>query len=188
MSANSKVYGDAGPVPGEERDSRGTVYRVVIQGTNSDVETLDSFAIKYGILTNTPVTRLKLMMRTLPKAVMETRSASKARGALALIEEAGGIGLIEEFSPEEELRTGMSEEVAKAAVAREGEVCPKCGFPLKKGDEFCQFCHTPMVERKGETIVRILKAGGGGNLLSPKRLIIYAVLVLLAILFDLIVR
>ena len=186
MSIQDSAYRSAGPEDGVEM-ANNTIYRVVLEGIKSEIETPDSFAIKYGILTSTPVTRVKFMLRNMPKTILETKSAAKARGALELIEEAGGIGLIEDFDMESAPKVEISEEEPTIATADE-KTCLKCGFPLKEGDEYCQFCHTPLVEKKSHKIKSVLKAGGGGNLVEPKRLVIYVMALLVLLLLAALTR
>ena len=185
MSMQDSVYKSAVPRDGGDSTngkSAEKIYRVVLEGIKSDIETTDSFAIKYGILTSTPVTKIKFMLRNLPKTILETKNGPKARGALERIEEAGGIGMIEDYSPEEKLKVEIAEEEPTIATI-EDKNCLKCGFPLKKNDEYCQFCHSPVGEKKIGGIKTMIKAGGGVKLVSPGRLIFYGTLVLLTLLW-----
>ena len=91
-------------------------------------------------------------MRNLPKTILETKSAPRARGALELIEEAGGVGMLEEYDPEEKPRVEITEEEPNIATVAESN-CLKCGFPLKKDDEYCQFCHTPYRPNPAQLVV-----------------------------------
>jgi len=190
MSKQDSIYRSAVPEDGgKTADGRSNeiIYRVVIEGIKREIETPDSFAIKYGILTSTPVTRIKFMIRNLPKTILETKSAPRARGALELIEEAGGIGLLEEYDPEEKPKVEIAEEDPTIATVEESN-CLKCGFPLKKGEKYCQFCNTPLMETKVDEVKAVLKAGGGGYLVAPKRLLFYVVLVLLILVFGILTR
>ena len=182
MSIQDSIYRSAAPEDGGEMSAE-KIYRVVLEGIKSEIETPGSFAIKYGILTNTPVTRIKFMLRNLPKTILETKNAAKARGALELIEEAGGVGLIEDFDPEEAPKVEITEEQPATAAAGE-KSCAHCGFPLKEDDEFCQFCHTPLVETKSHRIKSVLKAGGGGRYVPSKRLIIYILMIAALMVFG----
>ena len=186
MSIQDSAYRSAVPEDGTEMPNN-TLYRVVLEGIKSEIETPGSFAIKYGILTSTPVTRIKFMLRNLPKTILETKNAPRARGALELIEEAGGVGLIEELNPEEAPKVEIAEEEPTIANAGE-QSCLKCGFPLKKGDEYCQFCHTPLGESKTHNIKSVLKAGGGGHLVAPKRLFLYIGIVLVILILGILTR
>jgi len=190
MSMRDSIYRSAMSEDGErmaDGRSREILYRVVLEGIKSDIETPDSFAIKYGILTSTPVTRIKFMMRNLPKTILETKSAPRARGALELIEEAGGVGMLEEYDPEEKPRVEITEEEPNIATVAESN-CLKCGFPLKKDDEYCQFCHTPLVEKKGPGISSVLEAGRTGAMISSRKLMIYAAVAVLILLIGILMR
>lgn len=186
MSIQDFAYRSAVPEDGTEIKNE-TIYRVILEGINSEIETPGSFAIKYGILTSTPVTRIKFMLRNLPKTIVETKSAPKARGTLELIEEAGGIGLIEEFNPEEAPKVEIPEEEPTIANSVETS-CLKCGFPLKKDDQFCQFCHTPLAESKTQNIKSVLKTGGGEKLVAPKRLLLYIGIVVVILVLGILSR
>jgi hypothetical protein len=182
MSMRDSIYRSAIPEDGEnmaDGRSKDILYRVVLEGIKSDIETPDSFSIKYGILTSTPVTRIKFMMRNLPKTILETRSAPRAHG--------GGIGMLEEYDPVEKPKVEITEEEPTIATV-EGSNCLKCGFPLKKDDEYCQFCHTPLVESKMREIKTVLKAGGGNYLVHPKRMLFYLGLVLAILIFGMLTR
>ena len=186
MSIQDSAYRSAVPEDGAVMPDK-TIYRVVLEGVKSQTETFGSFAIKYGILTSTPVTRIQFMLRNLPKTILETKLASKARGTLELIEEAGGAGIIEEFNSEEPPSVEISEEEPTIDNTEEMS-CLKCGFPLKVGEDFCQFCHTPLVETKIQGVKSVLKAGGGGHLVAPRRLVIYVGLVIVILILGILTR
>jgi hypothetical protein len=192
MSVQDSIYKSATPKDGDDKTevrSKETIYKVTLEGIKREIETPDSFAIKYGILTSTPVTKIKFMLRDLPKKVVETKIASKARGALELIEEAGGIGFIEECNPEEVAPEVEIPEEKPEIVEPEEKNCVKCGFPLKNDDEFCKFCLTPLVKAKSQKKKTTLKVGGGGgHQLSSKKLLIYVVLFLFVLLLGLLTR
>ena len=196
MSIQDSIYKSATPKTDDDTEKSGskeTIYRVVLEGIKREIETPDSFAIKYGILTSTPVTKIKFILHNLPKLILETKSASKARGALELIVEAGGIGLIEDFDPEETPQVEIPEE--EPAIADTADTadsaeknCLKCGFPLKKDDKFCQFCLTPLVKARRQKKKTTMKVSGGGHQLSPKKLMFYVALVLLVLLLGILSR
>lgn len=185
MSIQDSAYKAAVPEDGAEKPKE-TIYRVLLEGIKSE-ETQGSFAIKYGILTSTPVTRIKFMLRNLPKTIIETKNAPKARGTLELIEEAGGVGTLEEFDPEVKPTVEITEEEPTIATVPDKN-CLKCGFPLKESDKFCQFCHTSTGESKPQGINSVLKAGGGGKLITPKKLYIYIGIVVLILILGILAR
>lgn len=189
MSIPDSVYSSAAPKNSgdmAENRSRETIYRVLLEGIKQE-ETPDSFAIKYGIMTSTPVTKIKFMLRNLPKTILETKSDSKARGTLGLIDEAGGIGRIEDYNPEEAPKVEIAEEEPAIDDTVEKN-CLKCGFPLKKSDKFCRFCHTSLVETSGHRRNTIMKARGESSLVTPKRLVICVVVFLLVLLWVMLAR
>ena len=119
------------------------VYSVVIEGVESQIETLDSFAIKFGLLSNIPVTKIKYIVKTIPAVIWTGSSKSRAKGLLSLIVEAGGKGKIEVKSQ----RPAKVPEIEAREVKRlGGRMCHKCGFPIGEKDEFCQFCMSPVGE------------------------------------------
>ena len=189
MSVRDSVYKSAVPENGGETaggKSSETIFRVVLEGM-SDIETPGSFAIKYGILTSTPVTRIKFMLRNLPKTILETKSAPRAHGALELIEEAGGVGRMEECNPEEAPEIEIPEEEPTIATVPD-KSCLKCGFPIKKNDEYCQFCHTRLVEKKAPNIKSMIKAGKSGDLVTPKKLLLVIAVVVVILLLGILTR
>ncbi len=189
MSIPDSVYRSAAPKDSgdmAENRSRETIYRVLLEGIKQE-ETPDSFAIKYGIMTSTPVTKIKFMLRNLPKTILETKSDSKARGTLDLIDEAGGVGRIEDYNPEEAPKVEIADEKPEIAKAAEKN-CLKCGFPLKESDKFCRFCHTPLVKTRGHKKNMIMKTRGESALVTPKRLLICVVVFLLVLLWVMLAR
>ena len=200
MSIQDSVYRSAVPEDKEARadgQAKEIIYRVILDGIKSDIETPGSFAIKYGILTSKPVTRIQFMLRSLPNTILETKSVPRARSALELIEEAGGVGHIEEYNPEEKPTIEIPEEEPtiekieeEPTTAKvENKNCLKCGFPLKKDDEYCQFCHTPLVEKKkSPNIKSVIEAGKSGTLLTPKKILIYVLVVVVILLLGLLTR
>jgi len=190
MSIQDSAYRSAVPDEGgKTADGRSseTIFRVVLEGIKSDIETPGSFAIKYGILTSTPVTRIKFMLRNLPKTILETKSAPRARGALELIEEAGGVGMMEECNPEEAPEVEIAEEEPTIATVPD-KSCLKCGFPIKTDDESCQFCHPRLVEKNTPNIKSVIEAGKSGNLLTPKKLLLYIAVVVVILLIGILTR
>ncbi len=121
-------------------------YQVVLDGVRTEVETPASFALKFSLLANLPVTKVKHLMRLLPAVLWTGQRKSQALSLLNLVEEAGGTGRVveEEYTPD-------MEHVAGEKSTR-GKVCPKCGFPIKKEDLFCNFCMTPVDEGKQQSL------------------------------------
>ncbi|MBN2185784.1 MAG: hypothetical protein JW746_10720 [Candidatus Krumholzibacteriota bacterium] len=126
---------------GEISESKRKLYSVIIDGVASEIETLESFAIKFGLLSNIPVTKVKYLVSHIPSEIWSGPSRSRAKGLLSLIVEAGGKGRIEEKRPRKVKPSAIEGPKMKRL---EGRKCLKCGFPLGEGDEFCQFCMTPI--------------------------------------------
>lgn len=122
------------------------IYHAVFDGVQMELESFDSFSLKFGLLTNMPVNKVKHMIMKTPASIWSGPVKSKAAGLVHLIEEAGGIGRLVEEEKEEASRYGAG----GRSAGKKSSVCPKCGFPLKKEDDFCQFCMTPMGEEKKE--------------------------------------
>ncbi|MBU8922501.1 MAG: hypothetical protein KOO63_11845 [Bacteroidales bacterium] len=161
-------------------------YHVVIDGVVNQVETLDSFAIKFGLLTNIPVTKLKHILRNIPASMWVGTSKSKANGLLTLVEEAGGVGRIVVEKPVEESTEHESNPALKNA--RENS-CSKCGFPLNKDDDFCQFCMTRVGEIKdipSEKNVSCEKAARTSIPLA--RLLFYVLVVFAAVIITYVIK
>jgi hypothetical protein len=122
---------------------RKRTYRVVLEDITSGVETADSFAIKFALLTRSPLARMKHAVRLLPATIWSGTSRSKAERVLALIEEAGGRGSVVE--PEDAPREAPPKPVRTPESERS---CPMCGFPLKDEETRCGFCMTSLRDIK----------------------------------------
>ncbi|MCK4538604.1 MAG: hypothetical protein KAV42_07410 [Candidatus Krumholzibacteria bacterium] len=171
---------DLGNSAGGKRAS----YHVVIDGVMNQVETLDSFAIKFGLLTNIPVTKIKYILRNLPVSMWEGTSKSKANGLLLLVEEAGGVGRIVREDPK-----SVGVESNPDMKAARPKSCGKCGFSLGKDDDFCQFC----MARIGEEQVRQPKSSTSfgksvKTSFPPARLLFYLLVVFAAVLITFVIK
>ncbi|MBN2071321.1 MAG: hypothetical protein JW814_07690 [Candidatus Krumholzibacteriota bacterium] len=154
------------------------IYSVLFDGVEREIETLDSFAIKFSILANIPVTRVKHMINDSNPVIWSGPSKSKANGLLSLIVEAGGRGRIEAKKPEVEKKKASDIQVKGK---KNGSIlCPKCGFPAKKDDEFCQFCMSSLVEVEKTAHPVVEKAKK--LYISPPRLLFYLFLLFSAII------
>jgi hypothetical protein len=152
-------------------------YCVVLDSVRSDMETVESFTIKFSLLTKVPVTKTKHMIAKFPATVWTGYGHAKAENILSLIEEAGGVGRIIEGATEALVRD--SSKSGKAHLT-----CRWCGFPLKETDIFCGFCMMPTQESEnpGRHWSGHSKLAG----MPPRRLFLYiAILVLGAIVISL---
>jgi hypothetical protein len=156
-------------------------YSVVLDSIRSEIETMDSFALKFSVLLHIPVTRVKHMVKHLPCALWKGTSASKARMLVELAGEAGGNARIIENHKAPTAGTGSNDK--KTA---DKSVCSKCGFPLKKEDEFCNFCMSPIKEpsgtRNAPTVVE------KSPQIPPTRLFFYLVMLLIAVILAFALR
>lgn len=174
-------------------DGRKT-YRVVIDDIASGMETSDSFAIKFSLLTRSPLSRMKHVVRRLPATVWSGTGRSQAERVLALIEEAGGKGRIVETGDAPSAAPATGEVQAKgeasakpAAAPPAGRSCAMCGFPMNDGETRCGFCRTPVgaAGRRGPHG----KSAISVRAISRKRLALYgACLVVGLLLFTILVR
>lgn len=115
-------------------------YRVVLEDICSGIETTDSFAIKFALLTKTPISKMKHLARHVPSVIWSGRGRSTAEHVLALIEEAGGKGNIIENGEAPAVSPTGSEGAVNPA--KSGPTCRWCGFPMKEGEKRCGFCMT----------------------------------------------
>ncbi len=156
-------------------------YSVVLDSIRSEIETMDSFALKFSVLLKIPVTRVKHMVKHLPCALWKGTSASKARMLVELAEEAGGVARVVENhkTPSADKENKEKKSVGKSA-------CSKCGFPLKKEDEYCSFCMTPVnepsVKRNTPTVVE------KSPQIPPARLFFYLVILFIAVILAFALR
>ena len=155
---------------------------VVLEEIRSDVETADSFAIKFSLLTKTPISKMKHIVKNLPAPVWSGPGRARAGNVLALIEEAGGRGNIVE---------GVSTAAAKGSAknaknTKNRMICRSCGFPMKEGDTHCEFCMTPVGDvGKGVFHWEGRRAANG---IPPKRLLCYVLLIVAVIIFAIVAR
>ena len=94
---------------------------------------------------------------------------------------------VSSYNPEEKLKVEVSEE-DPAIVATREKSCLKCGFPLKDGDKYCQFCHSSLVKTGSRKAKTIMKAGGAGRLITPKRMVITVVVFLIVLIWAFLMR
>ena len=151
---------------------------VVLEEIRSDVETPESFAIKFSLLTKTPISKVKHIVNNLPAPIWSGQGRVRAESILALIDEAGGKGTIAEG--------GAPSAKSSAAHGKSRPSCRWCGFPLKEGDAFCDFCATPVADaEKGEFH---WEGKGDADVIPPKRLLCYVVILVAGIIFAIISR
>ena len=162
---------------GEIAESKRKIYSVVLEGVASEIETLESFAIKFGLLSNIPVTKVKYLASHIPTEIWSGSSGSRAKGLLSLIKEAGGKGRIEAKIPQKAKPVVLE---APSVKKLEGIKCLKCGFPIGEGDEFCQFCMTPVgdVQKKEHHS----RKKNGKFPVPPSRLLFYMFFLLASII------
>lgn len=161
-----------------EHDIKG--YSVVLESIRSEIETSDSFALKFSVLLKIPVTRAKHMVKHLPCTMWRGGSLPKAKMLVELAAEAGGNARIVESEASKPARADVPKQ------AREKAACQKCGFPLKEGDEFCAFCMTPLEAQVGKRV--------SGPVIEkhpqipPARLLFYIVLLLVVVILAFALR
>ncbi|MCX5752601.1 MAG: hypothetical protein NTW97_03010 [Candidatus Krumholzibacteria bacterium] len=165
--------------PAHPRDSRDgqKSYSVHLDDIASGIETTDSFAIKFSLLTKTPISKMKHLVRRLPATIWSGEGRSRAEHILSLIEEAGGKGSIVETGGAPSPAPGTPARPAKPG--RSKPACSWCGFPMKEEETRCGFCMTPVggPERSEHPQDRTTKA----RVVSGKRLIFYGVVLLVGI-------
>jgi hypothetical protein len=138
--ADANKSATLGPLcPGDPIDGLKS-YRVMLDDIASGLETADSFAIKFSLLTKTPISKMKHVVHRLPAPIWSGRGRSRAEHILALIGEAGGKGSIVEI----ENASPASAEAPAQQPAKGQLTCHWCGFPLKEEETHCGFCMTPV--------------------------------------------
>jgi hypothetical protein len=154
-------------------------YSVILEEIRPDVETPDSFAIKFSLLTKTPISKMKHIVSSLPTPIWTGQGTSRAENILALIEEAGGRGSIVEG--EEATLVKGSSRAGKNRVS-----CRWCGFPIKAGDTHCDFCMTPVGDVEKEEIH--WERGSAQAIIPPKRLLCYILILVAGVIFAIVTR
>ncbi len=185
--ADDEKTATQGPVYPRDTLNGGRSYRVVLEDIASGMETPDSFAIKFSLLTKTPISKMKHVVHRLPAPIWSGQGRSKAEHILALIEEAGGRGSIVETggappaSPVE--AGGPGKPAGSAGPARPVKskpACRWCGFPMKEEETRCGFCM--MTVGEVEKAERQQEPRMPAKRFSRKRLICYGAILAAAIL------
>jgi hypothetical protein len=173
----------------DDLSERRRPYRVILDEVRADRETPDSFAIKFSLLTKLPITKTKHLIARFPATIWAGLGRQKAEHILNLIEEAGGRGRILDGDPEPVPPDSIKGEPSGADSSKGSEApltCRWCGFPLKEGDTFCEFCMTPVQEGEKSGGQRASKGRGTG--IPSRRLFLYAAILVLGIIVILLVR
>jgi hypothetical protein len=178
-AANTNSAAGRGPDVLGAGEERRKTFCVILDEIRSDVETPESFAIKFSLLTKTPVSKMKHIASRLPATVWSGEGQSRARHILALIEEAGAKGRIVESAVNAVVANPPKETASKRA-------CSWCGFPMKEGDTRCEFCMTPVGEA-GKTEVPHENRKARRSI-PPKRLLCYLIILIAGIVISLATR
>jgi hypothetical protein len=177
-------------------------YVVILDGVKEGIESPESFVIKFSLLAKVPVTKIKYHMTRLPSTIWTGYGKGKAANLVSLIDEAGGVAKMVEVDASEEAQEHKSDQKDRHNVKH---ICSRCGFPLKEGDKFCNFCMTPVEVKEREAGSRaekgkskkqeevkaakeVTQTEAKGFSIPPVRLLSYLVIVLVAIIISLIIR
>jgi hypothetical protein len=185
MSGKEKTKGMEPVIDAEETESTTrtrTSYNVILEGVEKSIETRDSFAIKFSVIARVPVSKIKHIARTTPATLWKGQTKSRALHLLSLIEEAGGVGRI----VEEEIAVDAGGRDAQGGKTACPHTCSKCGFPLKKGDTYCDFCMTPVNSTNSCTTV--FRHTSRHYAVPPARLLLYLVVLFVGIILLTMVR
>ncbi|MDD4856470.1 MAG: hypothetical protein PHD74_00030 [Candidatus Krumholzibacteria bacterium] len=155
-------------------------YRVVVERIRTEIETPDSFAIKFSLLTKTPLSKMKHLVGCLPVPIWTGAGRSRAESILKLVEEAGGEGKVIEMRADEPAPVAAKEREARQS-------CGWCGFPLKEGDKYCGFCMTPVGEA-GDNDPRHPRTPKRACGIPAKRLLCYVVVLIVGIIITMLIR
>lgn len=165
----------------EGKEGKVDSYSVVLDSIRPEIETMDSFSLKFSVLLRTPVTKVKYMVKRLPCTLWRGKSRSKARTLVELAEEAGGVAHIVENHDAPSAGVG-----SKAKNDADKAICQKCGFPLKEEDKFCNFCMTPVKESTGKrTSAPVVEKNPQ---IPPARLFFYLVLLFIVVILAFVLR
>ena len=117
------------------------LYRVILEGIDTDLETPDGFAVKLASRLHVPLPRAKLVARCLPYTAKSGLDAAQANRLKTLLDEIGGKARVEPHfvTPpdpgERETNSPRPSGEGKATF-----VCPGCGCEHPTGAKFCSFC------------------------------------------------
>jgi len=185
--ADAEKTATQGPMCPQDAPDGQKSYRVILEDILSGIETTDSFAIKFSLLTKTPISKIKHVVHRLPATIWSGQGRSRAEHILALIEEAGGKGKIVEtgsVAPPPASSVGPG---GPAKPAKSKQTCRWCGFPMKEEETRCGFCMMAVgdVERSEHQPEPRTRA----KVVARNRLICYAaVLVAGIIIIELLIR
>jgi len=168
------------PVSAEDVFAGGKSYSVILEGIRSEMETRDTFTIKFSILTKAPLSKMKHIMTNLPATVWTGPGRSRAQSILALIEEAGGTGKIVEGGAAAPAQASPKERKSENA-------CAWCGFPLKEGEAMCGFCMTPVKDGIPQ-VERHNPSGARFKGVPSKKLLLYGIFLAVGVVVIFLLR
>jgi predicted nucleic acid-binding Zn ribbon protein len=177
---NAKEKNAQRPVLPEELFESKKTFSVILEGIRSEVETRDTFTIKFSLLTKAPLSKMKHLMTSLPATVWTGPGRSRAESILTLIEEAGGKGSIIEGAAASPVKESVQEPKSE-------RTCTWCGFPLKEGETVCGFCMTS-VDEGAPKMERHRPSGRRLMGVRPKRLLVYGIVLAIEIVVLLLYR
>ena len=116
-------------------------YRVILDGVDSDLESLDSFAVKLAARGHVTLSRARVAVSRFPYTVKSHLTAAQANRLKALLEELGGKVRIEAHY----VTPGCFADTGRGATQRGPRekvvVCRQCGSTGEPDATYCSFCH-----------------------------------------------
>jgi hypothetical protein len=187
MPKTNKIPEQEAPKPDVSQmlPRKGEALSVILEGIRSEVETVDSFSIKFSLLTRTPISKMKHLMARLPAVAWSGEGRGKAERILSLIEEAGGRGRIVESAAAApaSIRTPDAKEPNEP---KDKLVCGWCGFPMREGATRCEFCLTVVGRAAKSDVPRGVRKKRPP--VPPVRLAIYGAVIAAEIVLALILK
>lgn len=117
-------------------------FKVVLEGIDSNLETLESFTVKLAARGHVTLSRAKVVVSRLPYTVKSHLTAAQANRLKTVLEEIGGRVRIEPHFVTPTNPENAGRDVARGRLLEEGAfVCPACGWKGEKGATYCSLCY-----------------------------------------------
>ncbi len=123
-------------------------YRVVLEEIDRNKETVESFAIKMSMRLNTPLPRVRSMLKRIPCTVKSGLTITQANKLFAVLEDLGAKASVDSYflTPGQDPRKtgGLCRgemEIGRGNLKKgKTKTCPSCGWEEDEEAEYCSIC------------------------------------------------
>jgi ribosomal protein L40E len=116
-------------------------YRVILDGVDSDLESLESFAVKLAARGHVTLSRARVAVSRFPYTVKSNLTASQANRLKTLLEEIGGKVRIEAHYVTPGHFADAGRGITQRRLREKVVVCRDCGSTGEPDATYCSFCH-----------------------------------------------